>query len=374
MFHMHAEVVPFGFSGEEPVKRIALWTTTVLVLALRWRASRPAPRPIRHPTTMPFVERPSDQDAGAFDGLLTLAETLPPSSTLNVLWMHGMCTHRSNWIDERLKKLAAALGSTPQTVSVRPVGRHGASLRTERIAVRSATIDVMFLSWSPITASSKAALSYDHSVDPAGNFPMPGLSLNRELKHGLINDCMTDVVVYGGPNGAAIRLAAEEALCNALGGSICGRRLQRPARRGAGGAGVHRREPGQQAALRRRPRSLVLTPRTAGDKADVRAGWRTGLAGTRMIYLMANQLPLLDVAGPAIGFAQSGAPGPRQPDERQHRPRTSSICCHAARLDSQSGARADDCRRLLRSERPPELSGRSEPSRRELEASSASSM
>ncbi len=109
------------------------------------------------PYDLPFVERPSDQDVGAFDGLLTLAETLSPSSTLNVLWMHGMCTHRSDWIDERLKKLAAALGGAPKTVSVRPVGRHGASLRTERIVVRSATIDVMFLSWSPITSPSKAA-------------------------------------------------------------------------------------------------------------------------------------------------------------------------------------------------------------------------
>ena len=94
MFHMQAEVVPFGFSGEEPVKRIALWTTTVLVLAVTVAGFAPGSTPYSTPYDLPFVERPSDEDAGAFDGLLTLAETLPPSSTLNVLWMHGMCTHR----------------------------------------------------------------------------------------------------------------------------------------------------------------------------------------------------------------------------------------------------------------------------------------
>ena len=114
MFHMQAEVVPFGFSGEGPVKRIALWTTTVLVLAVTVAGFAPGSTPYSTPYDLPFVERPSNEDAGAFDGLLTLAETLPPSSTLNVLWMHGMCTHRSDWIEERLGKLAAALGSDAQ--------------------------------------------------------------------------------------------------------------------------------------------------------------------------------------------------------------------------------------------------------------------
>jgi hypothetical protein len=309
MFHMQAEVVPFGFSGEEPVKRIALWTTTVLVLAVTVAGFAPGSTPYSTPYDLPFVERPSEEDAGAFDGLLTLAETLPPSSTLNVLWMHGMCTHRPDWIEERLGKLAAALGSAPKTVSVRPVGRHGASLRTERIVVRSATIDVMFLSWSPITSPSKAALSYDHSVERGGEFPYARAFLNRELKHGLINDCMTDVVVYGGPNGAAIRLAAEEALCNALGGSYVGTDCSVP----------HGEAPGALAFIAESLGSKLLFDSVLEVWADAENGRdkamfervAKGLAGTRMIYLMANQLPLLDVAGPAIGFV-NGAPGPQR--------------------------------------------------------------
>jgi hypothetical protein len=292
------------------MERIALWIATVLVLAVTVTGFAPGSTPYSTPYALPFVEKPSDEDTGAFDGLLTLAEALPPSSTLNVLWMHGMCTHRSDWIEERLSKLAAALGATPKTVGVRAVGNHGASLRTERIMVRSATIDVMFLSWSPITAASKAALSYDHSVNRGGEFPYARAFLNRELKHGLINDCMTDVVVYGGPNGAAIRLAAEEALCNALGGSYEGTDCSVP--RGEA--------PGALAFIAESLGSKLLFDAVLEVWADAENSRdktlfdrvAKSLAGTRMMYLMANQLPLLDVAGPAIGFV-NGAPGPQRP-------------------------------------------------------------
>ena len=80
------------------MKRIALWIATVSVLAATVAGFAPGSTPYSSPYALPFVERPSDQDAGAFEGLLTLAEALPPSSTLNVLWMHGMCTHRPDWI------------------------------------------------------------------------------------------------------------------------------------------------------------------------------------------------------------------------------------------------------------------------------------
>jgi hypothetical protein len=292
------------------MKRIALWTTTVLVLAVTVTGFAPGSTPYyATPYALPFVEKPTDEDAGAFDGLLTLAEALPPSSTLNVLWMHGMCTHRSDWIEERLGKLAVTLGATPKTVDVRPVGSHGASLRTERIVVGSATIDVMFLSWSPITASSKVALSYDHSVNRGGEFPYARAFLNRELKHGLINDCMTDVVSYGGPNGAAIRRAAEEALCNALGGSYQGADCSVP----------HGEAPAALAFIAESLGSKLLFDAVLEVWADAESSWdkalfdrvAKGLASTRMIYLMANQLPLLDAAGPTLGFV-NGAPAPQR--------------------------------------------------------------
>ena len=84
----------------------------------------------------------------------------------------------------------------------------------------------MFLSWSPLTASYKAALAYDGStIDGAG----VRATLNRELKGGLVNDCLTDVVVYGGPNGNNIRQAMNDAVCEALGGRFDGNECDVPA-------------------------------------------------------------------------------------------------------------------------------------------------
>jgi hypothetical protein len=107
------------------------------------------------PYATPVVEALAAGDDGAFDGLLTLAESLPPSATVKVLWTHGMCTHPPGWIDDRMTRLVDAVGGRSETVSVRPVGKHGAALRTDRISTRGAAIEVMFLSWSLLTAPTR---------------------------------------------------------------------------------------------------------------------------------------------------------------------------------------------------------------------------
>jgi hypothetical protein len=204
------------------MKSIALWTAALALVGAASAGFAPDSMTYATPYATPVVERPSDQDAGTFHGLLSLAESLPPSSSLKVLWTHGMCTHPSSWVDDRMKRLVAATGGTAQTVSVRSVGSHGATLRTDRISLQSTTIDVTFLTWSPLTTPYKAALTYDHSKHDGGDFPYARATMNRELKRGLINDCMTDVVVYGGPNGVNIRHAAQEAVCESMGGRVEG--------------------------------------------------------------------------------------------------------------------------------------------------------
>jgi hypothetical protein len=297
--------VPFGFSGEEPVKSIGLWAAGLVLAATASTGFVPHSMPYATPYSIPVVENPSVDDHGTFDGLLTIAGSLPPSSSLKVLWTHGMCTHRPDWIDDRMARLAAAIGGTSQTLSVRPVGGHGATLRTDRIALQSTTIDVMFLSWSPLTASYKASLTYDHSKNHGGDFPYARATLNRELKRGLINDCMTDVVVYSGPNGETIRHAAEEAVCEAMGGRIdavvC------------------------DVSDRSAPAALAFITESLGSKLlfdAIGAVWAaaersddktaadrlaTSLAATRVVYMVANQLPLLDVAGASTGAILSAS-------------------------------------------------------------------
>lgn len=295
------------------MRSIALWTAALALVGAAAAGLAPDSLTYATPYATPVVEKPSDEDAGTFHGLLSLVESLPPSSTLKVLWTHGMCTHPSSWVDDRMKRLVASTGGTPQTVSVRPVGSHGAVLRTDRIALRSTTIDVTFLTWSPLTAPYKAALTYDHSKHYGGDFPYARATLNRELKRGLINDCMTDVVVYGGANGVTIRHAAREAVCDSIGGHIEGTTCTVP-------------PGGSPAALAFVMESLgskllfdaIMEVWTAAEKSDDKTAVdrvANGLAATRMMYMVANQLPLLEAAGtPTAGAIWDAAP--RRPAAR----------------------------------------------------------
>jgi hypothetical protein len=295
------------------MKSIVLWTSALALVGAASTGFAPDSITYATPYATPVVEKPSDEDAGTFHGLLTLAESLPPSSSLKVLWTHGMCTHPSSWIDDRMKRLVASIGGTSQTVGVRPVGSHGASLRTDRIALQSTTMDVTFLTWSALTTPYKAALTYDHSKHHGGDFPYARATLNRELKRGLINDCMTDVVVYGGPNGVNIRHAAQEAVCEVMGGRVEGTTCNVP----PGGS----------------PTALAFVTESLGSKMlfdAIQEVWAlaeksddktavdrvaTGLASTRMMYMVANQLPLLDAAGTATAGTLWDV-SPRQPATR----------------------------------------------------------
>ncbi len=122
----------------------------------------------------------------------------------------------------------------------------------------------MFLTWSPLTRTVQGGSELRSSVDYGGEFSHERASLNRELKRGPINDCMTDVVVYGGPRGGASRQAAQRGVAARHGGTHRRHGLQasRTARLPAALALRHR-EPGQQADLRRHPRKSGPTRRNA---------------------------------------------------------------------------------------------------------------
>lgn len=277
------------------MKSVASWAVGLGILTFASTEFLPHSIAYDTPYSTPVVEKPADDDSGTFDGLLTLAESLPPSSSIKVLWTHGMCSHPSSWVDDRMKRLTDSIGGTAETLGVRPVGGHAATLRTDRIKLRSSTIDVMFLTWSPLTASYKAALAYDHSTHYGGTFPYTRASLNRELKRGLINDCMTDVVVYGGANGQTIRRAARESVCEAMGGRIDGATCNVPDGASPAALAFVTESLGSKVVF-----DAILSIWATAEKSDDKTAiprLATSLASTRMIYMVANQLPLLDAAG-----------------------------------------------------------------------------
>ncbi|MBL6615415.1 MAG: hypothetical protein ISP45_15490 [Reyranella sp.] len=290
------------------MKSIALWTAALILVGAA--SSGFAPDTLTYtPYATPVVEKPNADDAGSFDGLLSLAQSLPAPSSLKVLWTHGMCTHPPSWVDDRMKRLVASIGGTARTTEVRPIDGRGATLRTERITLPSRTIDVLFLTWSPITAPYKAVLAYDHSRGLGGDFPYTRATLNRELKRGLMNDCMTDVVVYGGANGRSIRRAAEAAVCEAMGGSADGPRCNVPPGGAPAGIAFITESLGSKILFDAIIETWAATEKSEDKTAIDRVAG--SLANTRMMYMVANQLPLLDAAGTSTAGAAEERPANR---------------------------------------------------------------
>lgn len=302
----------FDFSGEAPVKRVGLWFGALCVVAVASVGFQSVPTPFATlydtPYATPVVEKPADGDSGSFDGLFDLALALPPSSVLRVLWSHGMCTHPPSWIDDRVKRLGEAVGGKVETVSLRPVGRRGATLRTDRISVLGRTIEVKFLTWSPLTAPYKAALDYDGSTIDRHGVPFARAKLNRQLKRGLVNDCLVDVVIYGGPNGNDIRQAMNETVCEVLGGRLDGKSCNVQ----AGDSPAALAFITESLASKLVFDAMLHTWNAAQDDPDKAAIGRLAnrLAAVRMMYMLANQVPLLDAAGQAASEESLPEPTP----------------------------------------------------------------
>jgi hypothetical protein len=265
------------------------------------------------PYSTPLVEQPAPGDSGAFDGLLDLAASSPSSSPVRVLWIHGMCTHPPTWVDDRLQRLLSATGGTSETQSVRAIGGGGASIRTERISTPAGTIDLSFLTWSPLTAPFKARLDRDGSTIDRGRTLFSQATLNRELKRGLVDNCLTDVVVYGGPNGREIRKAATEAMCGVLGGRFDGQQCDMVAGDPPAALALISESLGSQ-LLFDAITDIWETAERKGDRAAIDR-LVDSLAAKRIIYMLANQVPLLVSAGrvPAELVAMGEASTPERP-------------------------------------------------------------
>jgi hypothetical protein len=294
------------------VKKVGWSIAALCVLAAASVGFTSYQRSYSTPYATPVVEALADGDAGTFDGLLDFAAASPGSSTVKVLWTHGMCTHPPTWIDDRMRRLVEAIGGTAETVSVRAVGSHGASLRTERISTQGKTIEVMFLSWSPLTASYKAALAYDGSTIDGGGVRA---TLNRELKSGLVNDCLTDVVVYGGPNGNNIRQAMNEAVCDALGGRYDGNECDVPVGASPAALALVTESLGSKLLC-----DAVLhiwnAANNSSDKTAVRR-LANSLMAAKVMYMLSNQVPLLDAAG-SVALDKTLVPEPASAPAKVH--------------------------------------------------------
>jgi len=154
------------------------------------------PKPVVQPLDRPF------------SGIA--ARLQPEGATVRVLFVHGMCSQDENeWItkgwDVAMKKFLNAefeplrpAVDGPQRFDVYP---------REYALPGGRKILASFVVWSKATADAKKTLWYDRlESEEGGEFPLERAALNNRLKRELVNDCLSDAVIYAGYRSQELRV------------------------------------------------------------------------------------------------------------------------------------------------------------------------
>lgn len=260
------------------------------------------------PFSDPHIRGGETPTSASFKGLV---DYLDKSEPLRVLWVHGMCDHDIRWVRNRSNIIKAALQTAAPEGDPPKREIEGIDIYEQEIEVPgSAGLIADFLVWTPLTKKHKSSLEFD---SPDGGFPHTRAKLNNQLKVTLMNDCFADAVIYAGTGGKAIKMAMQAAVCTALGG-------EGQPNNGSNDEGRRCKFPPDH-----KPPRLALVAESLGSKFlidAIKALWTTNkttlaqaLAETRTVFLLSNQLPLLDLADlPASGQKRALGPEGRSLD------------------------------------------------------------
>lgn len=244
----------------------------------------------------PYARSELDPANGHFSGI-TAYWGQSSSSQVRVLFVHGMCTHTEDgWVthgwDQSIQRY---FGIDATDVKVLPkLVNDYASIVQREYHIGASKLSARYLVWSSLTASDKAAIQFDDPLPP-GTFRWTRATLNGELKIGLLNDCLSDAVIYAGARGPTLALAIRNAICVAFDGTVSPLGCTFPST-------------AEDAAP-----PLILVTESLGSRmvfdalteleTQARAQGETALAGfdqavapVSAVFMLANQIPLLGLA------------------------------------------------------------------------------
>ena len=255
------------------------------------------------PYSLPVFEQEFTETAPqGFDGI---AQHLEAGDT-RILWIHGMCDHGADWVkdssDRLLRSLNARQIETPLPVRLSAqTDEEKAETISKEAMVNGKRLELKFLLWSPLTRDYKKALEFDNDTEAGGRFPYKRASLNRALKRTLLNKCLIDAVIYGGPNGDSIRSWAKQAVCEGLGGIFNARNEACSALP----SGFVPRTVIVAESLGSKVILDAIESIWSGNRTDTMAAQ---LASVQQIFMVSNQVPLLSTAGVADNKAANSRP------------------------------------------------------------------
>jgi hypothetical protein len=255
----------------------------------------------------PYKTSVFDPSAAQFPGIISEWHG-KTGGDIRVLFVHGICTHdEAGWItngwDQVMKGYfpLETMTATPKP----PVGQ--VQIIDHEYQIGANKISGRYLIWSALSADDKAKLIYDDrpSDNPLGKFTWKRAKLNGQLKASLLNDCLSDAVIYAGVRGADIQVAMQNAICEALDGTTSNDICTFPAayRHGSRRIVIVTESLGSRMVFDAIS-ALKIEAKGRSDEAALTA-FEEAVAPITQIYMLANQLPILALARPALVQAAS---------------------------------------------------------------------
>jgi hypothetical protein len=239
-----------------------------------------------------------------FPGLIGLVEK-SGGRPVDVLLVHGMCTHDAVWANKAIDSLVTAVDSnfkpaisSQQDIQAAVVPEIDIVPRTVKLA--GGTVNFSALVWSPLTAKLKSQLAYDNTGE-ATDCSVPGeckpkrASLNGKLKDVLLNDCLSDALVYQGESRKNIRSAMVTAITRVISE---GEAKAREAGTTPGPLMLVTESLGSKVAFD------ALAEMVEGNASpQIKSAGESAVARLGLVMMGANQLPILGLADQAVEVA-----------------------------------------------------------------------
>jgi hypothetical protein len=251
------------------------------------------------PYNSPVVVR----DSTPFPGIAAVVSQ-DKARPVDVVVVHGMCTHDISWATATMDNITKTIRTnTEARPEEAPMAANQIQVveRTDQAA--GGTVHFHTLVWSPMSAPLKQELAYDTTGAPTdcskdGECRPKRAHFNGKLKDSLLNDCLSDAMIYQGLSHAVMKRAMVAAVARVLEASE-----QR-----AGDA------PGPLIVVAESLGSKILFD-ALSDMLQPEAPAREHELGQRaarrmaIVFMIGNQLPILGLAEQQIEQPAAAQPG-----------------------------------------------------------------
>jgi hypothetical protein len=164
------------------------------------------------------------RDSAPFPGIAGVIAANKPQA-VDVILVHGICTHDAAWAAAAIDRVAGIVEThapppVSQTTAAAAPG-NGIQLVERTYAVAGGTVRFHALVWSPLTSRLKRQLDYDATGTPTDcahdEVCKPKRAkLNGVVKDWLLNDCLSDALIYEGDSHETMRDAMVDTVSQVL--------------------------------------------------------------------------------------------------------------------------------------------------------------